>query len=205
MPEIPLKYVSQTGEREYLRVYWGKIDKPEEHQGWSYHNSMKMLRDIIDKDSNIAIHTVNDEEYNKYLGQWPTKCDYCNVEVPPYKTQDSDYMIFYRTLYDDPPRTLQAGDVWDVPWFEDKPDSWAVKLPSPQDYDIWYTYQIASNCNHPNTVHKNEKGEVVGRIVHKCWTTTGTPPNIDVNPSIMINQGTQFQWHGFIRHGKLVW
>jgi hypothetical protein len=210
MPEIPLKYVKHTGEREFLRVYWETTLKPEEHSGWSYHNAMIPLRDILDphifeKDNGISIHTVNDDEYKQYEGKWPTKCEYCDATVPPRGTPDTEYMIFYESLYDDPPRLIQPGDVWDVPWMHDSSDSWAVKLPSPEKHDIWYTYMIASNCNHGDLVLKNEKGEIIGRTVHRCWTTTGTPPNLDVNPSILINQGRPHEWHGFIRNGKLVW
>ena len=202
MPEIPCKFVKRTGEREYLRVFWGDWNqiKPEEHSGWSYHDAQVKVRDILDPNSNLAIHTVSDFEYLAHILDWPKKCTHCSEVVPPRGTPNTHYDLFYEALYDDPPRLLEPGDIWSTPWIHDAPDSYGVKLPNGSD---WYTYLIASNCNHPE-MHETRDG-VNYYTDHKCWTTTGEPPNLDVNPSILSCKDSPKEWHGYLRNGKLTW
>ena len=196
MPEISCKYVKHTGLRQSLRIYWGD-NLPESHGKYTFHNAMKDIEDLIgatwDNREDIAIHNANDDEYKKYRGKWPTKCDHCDAVPPPVGTPNVNYQIFYESLYDDPPRLLQPGDIWDVPWMHNAPDSYAVKLPNG---DTWFTYQIASNCSHGDEGKKHH---------HKCWTVNGTPPNLDVSPSIWDNIGSKNDWHGHLKNGKLVW
>lgn len=206
MPEIPLKYVKHVGSRVYLRVYWGTIpeDKVKEHGDWSYHDAKNRIYDVITtvKDPTLAIHEVSAVEYNNYLGKWPTKCDHCNESPPPYEASGVNYHVFYDELYDNPPRILQVGDVWDSPWMHNSPDCWSVRLPNNLD---WFTWMVASNCTHDGMIEKDANGKVTLVHPHKCWTVNGTPPDLDVSPSIQMDKGGSRDWHGHIQNGKLVW
>jgi hypothetical protein len=208
MPEIPLKYVQHTGWREYLRVYW-YTENVTDH----YHDSTTFLKDYIQQEQPQPSKEATKEEYEKYKDLWPKKCDICNEIAPafgtlvkyPYHDHPTSvvYQLFHKQLYNNPPRELQPGDIWDAPWMaEGHNDSWAVMLPNKV---YWYTYQVATGCNHSDLINKNDKGEIIRTQIHKCWTTTGTPPNIDVNPSILSDKGSKNEWHGHIRNGKLIW
>jgi hypothetical protein len=205
MPEIPCKYVKHTAEGEFLRIYWGTtLNLPVgTHGGWSYHDAKKRINVLpLDKVAGIAIHEVNDDEFKelseKY--QWPTKCDYCSDNPPPRGTEGVNYHLFYESLYEEPPRPLEPGDIYATPWRHDSPDSYGVKLPNGSD---WYTYLRASNCTHSDMIEV--KDGITYYKQHKCWTTTGEPPNLDVNPSILSEQGLPGEWHGYLKNGKLVW
>jgi hypothetical protein len=206
MPEIPCQYVHPTGWRIYLRVYWDD-EKDKTH----YHDARKILQDFNQADEpEEFVRSVTADDATKY--DWPKKCDKCGIEVPTFGTtvydnyrEDHkrlvDYQFFPEQLYDG--RERQAGDIWDAPWMgESATDCWAVRLPNGQD---WFTYMIASNCTHPGMITRDAEGKVTASQQHKCWTVNGTPPNLDVSPSIWMNQGLPGDWHGHIRNGKLVW
>ena len=211
---IPCKYVKATGVRMFLRVYWDGVSDQLNHGGWPYHDAQSFLKDVpIEeifvensdgthsyKDKNHSDHPTR-QEYQTLQDRWPKKCDYCN-EAVPVPSPDTDlsnydmgkgpvYQYFDNTLYDSPPRPKQPGDIYDAPWMAGgEKDCWAVVLPN----DLtWYTYMTASNCRH---------GPEMQRTIHKCWSVTGTPPNIDVVPSIWMQGG--HEWHGWLRQGKLV-
>ncbi len=192
---IKLKLVKETGQRVYVRVYWneGGLD-PAQHKGWSYHDAMQHIGDLP-VDANISGHEVTDAEYEQYFARWPHVCEICGKPAPPRGHEDVHYTIFYEHLYDSPPRLLQPGDVFYTPWMHDSPDCFSVVLPLKMSYDFryytWNNYQISSSCNHGN------------RQLHKCWNSSGTPPDVTVSPSILYYI-PGYRWHGHIRNGEII-
>lgn len=191
-----LKLVEATGARRYARVHWG--NNLQGHGSWSYHDASTMIEDLpkdqaLDERGyhKLAIHSASDEEVHAHLGKWPTKCDLCGEAAPPRGTPGVGYDIFYDTLYDDPPRPLQVGDIFRAPWFDEPglPPNYTVRI-GPTRGDFWATNMRAANCSCYG------KPRPPG---HRCWQVVGDPPAITVTPSIG-HPGI----HIFIRNGEIV-
>lgn len=105
-------------------------------------------------------------------------------------------------------RDMEPGAMWDAHWMHGAtktPDGryLVVRLPNGSD---WAIDSRASNCTKPDDDE------------HDCWCRHGDPPNVTVDKqpapgrstceagggSIWVGQGTDSEWHGFLRSGELV-
>lgn len=82
-------------------------------------------------------------------------------------------------------RAAPAGAVRDARWWSE--GAWMVRLPDGSDF---MTHNRANNCACKSKPYDP---------AHRCWTTTGTPPALTVNPSIDTGR-----WHGWLRAGVLL-
>lgn len=214
------RLVEKVGERFYLRVYWGNRAHGKEY---GYHNGMTAISDLLDPKANMPSREArNEADVDYWKGRWPTKCDECGAPAPPYRgpvpewprpDDKAVYQFFYKTLYGDPPHTLQPGDMFWSPfyhWTDEKgevrcmywddckdPRGHLVVVPPPAGPDPWYfdTDGRASNCNRPRD------------RAHRCWEKHYVPPD-DLTiggPSSDNGAGSILSplgWHGFIRHGE---
>jgi hypothetical protein len=133
-------------------------------------------------------HTgTNPPEVARADPRWPARCacGYAFVESDSWQVWAD---VLYRRVdtgaivtWDAAP----AGAVRDARWWDE--GAWMVRLPDGSDF---MTHNRASNCAC--------KGKPYDPA-HRCWTTTGTPPALTVNPSIDTGR-----WHGWLRAGVLV-
>lgn len=150
-------------------------------------------------DARVTIAHVNESEHEAVHGDnwphddkmWPKTCEHCGYEfVEADEWQRNDNLIYRLpngvqfTLWGQDP-AAPPGTMVRLPHYDEVSshpqgiESWLVILP---DGGQWITSQGASGGGY--------------------WTVNGTPPNIDVNPSIWHNSPNG--WHGFIRNGELV-
>lgn len=187
-----VKLVARSGERKYLRIYWGTTE-PSQHKGWSYHNAMKPVEDILDPLSNEPIHTAKADEFPN-ADDWPKTCEYCGEIAPKRFSNGVNYDIFYRFLYGNPPRELQPGDMFWADWHPKELDARGHLIITLPNGVMWDSMGTASNCHH-------------GAISdHQCWDRQGNPDNpetLTFSPSIFFGQGTSQEWHGHLINGVL--
>jgi hypothetical protein len=148
-------------------------------------------------DATVIIGEVAEEEHERVHGdnwphddeRWPKSCEHCGYEFfEADEWQRNDNMIY--RLPDGTEFTTWGSDIGKappgsmirMPWADEhfgRGESWMVILP---DGGTWITTQSATGGGY--------------------WEVTGTPPLIDVSPSIFHNQ--PHGWHGFIQHGELI-
>jgi len=142
--------------------------------------------------------------------RWPVKCEHCTYHFAP----DDCWQLSIQPLYvaaDGRETSLHdapTGAMWDAFWLPDNykingsGPCWIVRLPNGDD---WTMGSNATNCP--------REGED-----HDCWCVHGEAPKltVDKNPepgrttcnagggSIWAGQGTERDWHGFLRDGQLV-
>lgn len=171
--------------RRYVSSDKAKCSRPD-----GYHNAHSdPIADRPDPDFKrgdkyYGVCGMNPPEINHADPRWPKACacGYAFTEDDPwqisagglYRRKDNGEIVTWR----DAP----AGSVAEAKWW--KENEWMVRLPDGSDF---ITCQRATNCRCPK-----DKPE------HRCWTTTGTPPNITVTPSIQTGR-----WHGFLTNGVL--
>jgi hypothetical protein len=188
-----LRVVTPTGEKVQLRTYWhgGPCRAP-----WSYHNALRDLR--------IAPHEIETHEGGwtsiKSVPEtpedfpdpaaWPTACSSCGTPVPaghflargsPTDPAVPTYQVFQKTVYENPPRELQPGDIFPASWMPSSSGRFGIVMP---DGSAWF------NGEAPNCPHGHPGGD------HACWTVTGTAPKLTIRAS--IDTGA---WHGFVTDG----
>ena len=135
--------------------------------------------------------------------RYPKKCEFCE-----YEFRDSGaWQLFTERLYKRsgtgeliPLRSAPAGALYYADWLEGEAGGWA----GPDGHVLyavcpgghWNIDGRASNCTMP----KDDN--------HRCWTRTGTVPNITVGkqfgPTCGAGAGSirAGNYHGFLRNGK---
>lgn len=166
--------------RYYLRRYSGD-SKCTGSMG--YHNAVSgVIADVVD-DPDKPYSGTRPPEVDQADQRWPARCE-CGYEF----TEADTRQVFASGLYRDT-RTgatvtweeAAAGAVRDARWWAE--GAWMVKLPGGDEF---MTQQKATNCACPPDP------------AHRCWTVTGTVPNLTVSPSIATPR-----WHGFLKNGVL--
>lgn len=216
MAEIPLRLIKVVG--VYITGAMNfALPKDDPHHScvgtdprwdasdWEYHRVEKCLltdtsiTDTEQLDMDRAGKTTPED----YFG---LKCVRCGLELTKEVYDRSIYEYSNREdkkpepftigshLYNTESGSPEVGDIYPAHWFE-RPVAgenagpvYAIVLPKGW---LWPTNQRASNCPHDANTPKD----------HRCWTITGTMPNITVRPSIMMGEG-KGQIHGFITDGK---
>lgn len=184
-----LRVVRPTGERISLRIFWHS--DPPCPKG--YHNAMRFLRvgphayvRNADGFEHIAPPDERPEDFPDPAA-WPTACGDCGAPVQPghflaHGSMDVPfYQVFQKTVYEDPPRELQPGDIFPAPWMNPSSGGFGIVLP---DGSMWFNGE-ATNCPH---------GRPGGD--HACWTVTGDPPKLTIRASIDTGK-----WHGYVTDG----
>lgn len=150
---------------------------------YGYCNTMAFL-DEIDYKPKTVIEAAPDWSHDD--PRWPKVCEYCNKA---FKDEDK-WQVFQQALYQRHDGTIvdlhdcQPGDMWDAWWYPDKwkqnPDGLCLVVRLPGDHD-WIIDRSGSDNTH--------------------WIRTGTPPNITVTPSVIVQSSG---YHGWLRNGILV-
>jgi len=193
---IPLVIAELTGEyeRNLRRFTWGsgrdgKICAARSTTDWAAgHDAFKVIGKFPESESEL----VHGDNWPREDSHWPTHCAHCGYEFEDadqwqrndnalYRRPDGVEFVLWGDLSNIPPGTMCR-----LPWADQymstrhpqHVESWRVQLP---DGGEWITSQAASGGG--------------------FWTVTGTPPMIDVTPSIW--HSTPTGWHGFIRNGML--
>lgn len=134
-------------------------------------------------------------EWEQATGEKFLICDLC---------KEPFYVSSGTTHYDTPSGDLEPGCLYwdhslpdDYYWDNQNGPSLCAVLP---EGSYWNIDSRASNCT-----MKDDR-------THRCWVRTGEPPNIHVGKdghtcqagagSILVNQGTPSEWHGFLHHGE---
>lgn len=172
-------------QRQLRRYRVGAVNDCPVH---GYHNASVNIGEVTDRADAIG------DNWPHHDWRWPTTCDcgYKFVERDNWQRNDcriirtpdgQEYLFFGSFGRCGVPAGTMVRAEWADEFFSKKHPqhvpSWIVALP---DGGEWITSQAASGGG--------------------FWTVNGTPPNIDVNPSIWHNQPKG--WHGFIRHGEMV-
>lgn len=155
---------------------------------YGYHNIMGGVVDERPEDPSRPYTGTNPPEVDADDPRWPPACA-CGYVF----TKEDTRQIFARGLYRLPDGTTKtwdeapAGAMREAFWWPDKGADgrcWVVKLPGGGE---WMTEQKAGNCQCPPDP------------AHRCWTRSGTAPELTVQPSI-----ADPRWHGWLRDGILV-
>lgn len=196
---IPLVIAEPTGmyRRDLRRFTWGKSDgrfcpardQMQQEQPWRGHDALVTIEYVPEAQAD----PVHGDNWPRDDERWPAQCDHCDYRFADddqwqrndnatYRRPDGFEFANWGSLKHVPP-----GTMWRLPWADEHwsarhpqhVESWRIALP---DGGEWVTSQPAMGGG--------------------FWTVNGTPPMIDVSPSIWHAQPTG--WHGFIRHGELV-
>ena len=192
----PLVIAEPTGmyRRDLRRYTWGRSDEKycPFYEGTSYrggHGAVATIGQVPESE----MERVRGDNWPHDDEHWPVQCEHCEYRFTDddqwqrndsavYRRPDGFEFAYWGSLKHIPP-----GTMWRVPWADEhmsvrhpqQVPSWCIVLP---DGGEWITSQPASGGGY--------------------WTVNGTPPAIDVSPSIWHAQPTG--WHGFIRNGELV-
>lgn len=194
---IPLVIAEPTGlyRRDLRRFTWGRSDgrlcpgREQEQPPWQGHDALVIIDHVTWEESEL-VHGDNwphDDE------RWPKQCSNCGYRfLDDDQWQRNDSRIYrrpdgYEFAHWGSLKEVPPGTMWRVEWADEhmsnrhpqRVESWCVVLP---DGGQWITSQPAAGGD--------------------FWTVNGTPPMIDVSPSIWHSQPNG--WHGFIRNGELV-
>lgn len=192
---IPLRVAEFTlrYQRSLRRFTFGS-DKncPSHADGYNWGHDASVVIGHISLDEAAMAHGDNWPHDDP---RWPVVCTACGYvfqdedrwqrnDCQVYRLPDGTEFVNWGSLRG---QNVPPGTCWRIPWADEhfskthpqQVESWQIVLP---DGGTWITSQAASGGGH--------------------WTVTGTPPMIDVSPSIWHNQPDG--WHGFIRNGELV-
>lgn len=191
---IPLVIAEPTGtyRRDLRRFTYGSGKTcPERSQGRypQGHDATTVIGYVPESEA----EQVHGDNWPRDDEHWPTKCRSCGrLFTDEDQWQRNDNRMYRRPdgfefAHWGDLRTIPPGTMWRTPWADEhlsarhpqNVESWCIVLP---DGGQWVTSQGASGGG--------------------FWTVEGTPPAIDVTPSIWHNQPDG--WHGFIRKGELV-
>jgi Family of unknown function (DUF6527) len=194
---IPLVVAEPTGmyRRDLRRFTYGSIGSkticPGRDQGLypQGHDATVVLGFVTEAEA----ERVHGDNWPRDDSRWPSHCATCD-----YRFADEDeWQRNDNRLYRRPDgfefahwgsmKAVPPGTMWRVPWADKQHsvhhlqhvESWCAVLP---DGGTWITSQDASGGGY--------------------WTVNGTPPAIDVSPSIWHSRPDG--WHGWIRNGELV-
>lgn len=194
---IPLRVAQLTGQyqRSLRRFTFGSTAPcPRGHVGeYNWGHDASVVIEILSEAEQARAPHADSWPHND--PRWPIVCSTCGYifQADDYwqrndcqilRLPDGFEFINWGSLGQ---QNVPPGTCWRIPWADEymsathpqNAESWQVILP---DGGSWITSQAATGGGH--------------------WTITGTPPMIDVNPSIWHNQPSG--WHGFIRNGELV-
>lgn len=183
---IPLRIAAFTGQfqRSLRRFTFGSARPcPGHADGYAWGHDASADIEIITSDLAAMAHGDNWPHDDH---RWPVICAACGYVF----TEDDHWQRNDCRIYRLPDGTefinwglpkAPPGTMVRIEWADEHfgGESWQVWLP---DGGTWITTQSATGGGK--------------------WTVTGTPPMIDVSPSIWHNQPSG--WHGFIRNGELV-
>lgn len=152
-------------------------------------------------DDDGYLKAVDPEEFDGNP-TWPTVCDHCGAEPEWQRTVDLDR--WYRSdrgqwTTDELPPGASFDATW-LPWKGDDGVSLMVVVPPGGRINHWAVDGIASNCNLRDAAD------------HRCWCRTGDPRAGTVHVSkdgcdtCTVGAGSiqTADWHGYLRHGRLV-
>jgi len=116
--------------------------------------------------------------------RWPTHCA-CGYAFEPSDSRQVFFDLVYRHAVTGDRMTLKSappGAMWNAWWRSPKEDGihLMVKLPNGSEWSV--------------------DGDARGG---GAWTRTGSPPRITANPSILADQGTTHEYHGYLTDGVL--
>jgi hypothetical protein len=195
---IPLVIAELTGEyqRNLRRFTWGSArDGGNTCPGRSTatwqagHDAFTVIGNVPESESKL----VHGDNWTHDDHRWPEQCAHCGYRFADTdEWQRNDNALYRRpdgvefVLWGDISQ-VPAGTMCRLPWADhymsvrhpQHVESWRIQLP---DGGEWVTSQAASGGG--------------------FWTVNGTPPMIDVTPSIWHSQPSG--WHGFIRNGELI-
>lgn len=188
--------------RRSLRVYVSAAHLP---CGDGCHDASVVIEPKVEKVKANPLDCDTSPAVEDFLTdpRWPTKCAKCGFVFPARSTEGDSYSTglsnwqvndsrLYAGFPDGSLRTLEddlpPGAMYEVWWVRDIPrmlgpdgKCWAVQMPSGQP---WYIDAESKSGGH--------------------WTRTGTPPNLDANPSINhLPEGGKSRYHGWLRNGVL--
>lgn len=149
-----------------------------------------------------AIYTLDDDD-RTVVGPTHEEPENWKVKSPLYRRVDNGEVI--------PTRPLPPGAMYDALAINDlDEDSYyhrravngqALYVILPNGH-AWFIDGRASNCTRPDDDE------------HRCWVRVGEPPKLTVNKegdtcdagggSILTAAGSDQEWHGFLRDGRLV-
>lgn len=150
------------------------------HDGWLYLDTIDNPEDA-EGITHLAEATVPHED-----PRWPAKCDSCDYLFQEEDRRQTFQRRIYRRHDTGELMTLSeapVGAMWDAHWYPLRgPDGICLVVKTPGGE--WYV-DAPSTSGNP-------------------WTRTGAVPKVTASPSILINNRTTPNYHGFLTDGFLV-
>lgn len=189
-------FAKEVGTIAYLRIYWGS-GCPK----FGCHNAMERIADTpvlgdfgLDTPFGGRVEDYQPDDWAKY-------CKDCGIPVPHDGSEELNYQIHRKRLYNTPDGTLGAGNLYWNSWLPEnfywdnhKGAHLMAVLPNGTEWNI---DSRASNCT-----MKEDKN-------HRCWCRKGNP---ETEPVTVDKNGNTCQagggsilvddYHGFLRNGK---